>query len=125
MAGELELDAEGRESCKASFVELLCVDPRLGLCKELVVVLPEGRALRGDGFEASAIKIVVEFICELVEAVEVGLKKRDIESFAKHWFHWWTSGSSEPYACDYRTAIRMPPVRKSENVYCVSASSAI
>ncbi len=52
MAGEQELEVEGREPTEAGFVERLRVDLRLGLGEEFVVVLPENRALRGNGFEA-------------------------------------------------------------------------
>jgi len=46
MAGEQELEVEGRESSEAGFVERLRVDLRLGLGEEFIVVLPENRALR-------------------------------------------------------------------------------
>jgi hypothetical protein len=72
MAGEEELQVEGRETREAGFVEPLGVDPRLGLREEFVVLLPENRPLRSDGFEALAMQMVCEFTCELVEAVEVG-----------------------------------------------------
>jgi len=75
MAGEQELEVEGRESSEAGFVEPVCVDLRLGLGEEFVVVLPENRALPGDGFEALAMQMVCEFTCELVEAVEVGVER--------------------------------------------------
>ncbi len=55
-------------------MERLRVDLRLGLGEEFVVVLPENRALRGDGFEALAMQMVCEFPGELVEAVEVGVE---------------------------------------------------
>ena len=74
VAGEQELEVEGRESSEAGFVEPLCVDFRLGLREEFVVVLPENRPLRGDGFEALAMQLVCEFTGELVEAVEVGVE---------------------------------------------------
>ena len=74
VAGEQELEVEGRESSEAGFVVRLCVDLRLGLGEEFVVVLPENRALRGDGFEAVAMQMVCEFTGELVEAVEVGVE---------------------------------------------------
>jgi hypothetical protein len=54
MAGEQELEVEGREPSEAGFVEPLCLDLRLSLGEEFVVVLPENRALRGNGFEAVA-----------------------------------------------------------------------
>jgi hypothetical protein len=60
VAGEQELEVEGRESSEAGFVERLRVDLRLGLGEEFVVVLPENRALRGDGFEAVAMQMVCE-----------------------------------------------------------------
>jgi stage V sporulation protein SpoVS len=72
--GEQELEVEGRESSEAGFVERLRVDFRLGLGEEFVVVLPENRALRGDGFEAVAMQMVCEFTCDRVEAVEVGVE---------------------------------------------------
>jgi hypothetical protein len=74
MAGEEELQVEGHETREAGFVEPVCVDLRLGLGEEFVVVLPENRALRGDGFEALAMQMVCEFTGELVEAVEVGVE---------------------------------------------------
>jgi len=72
MAGKQELEVEGCEPSGAGFVERLRVDLRLGLEEEFVVVLPENRALRGNGFEAMA--MVCEFTGELVEAVEVGVE---------------------------------------------------
>jgi len=55
-------------------VERLRVELRFGLGEEFVVVLPENRALRGDGFEAVAAMMVWEFPGELVEAVEIGVE---------------------------------------------------
>jgi len=74
VAGKQELEVEGREPTEAGFVERLRVDLRFGLCEEFVVVLPENRALRGDGFEAVAMQMVCEFRCDRVEAVEVGVE---------------------------------------------------
>ena len=74
VAGKQELEVEGREPSEACFVERLRIDLRLGLREEFVVVLPENRALRGDGFEALAMQMVCEFPGELVEAVEVGIE---------------------------------------------------
>ena len=56
-------------------MERVGVDFRLGLGEEFIVVLPENRAIPGDGFEALAMQMVYEFICELVEAVEVGVER--------------------------------------------------
>jgi hypothetical protein len=55
-------------------VERLRVELRLSLGQEFVVVLPENRALRGDGFQALAMQMVCEFPGELVEPVEVGVE---------------------------------------------------
>ena len=66
MAGEQELEVEDREPSEAGFVERLRVDLRFGLCEEFVVVFPENRALRGDGFEALAMQMVCEFTGERV-----------------------------------------------------------
>jgi hypothetical protein len=66
VAGKQELELEGRESSEAGFVERLRVDLRFGLCEEFVVVFPENRALRGDGFEALAMQMVCEFTGERV-----------------------------------------------------------
>jgi len=74
MAGEQELEVEGRESSEAGFVERLRVDLRLGLGEEFIVVLPENRALRGDGFEAVTMQMVCEFTGKLVDAVEIGVE---------------------------------------------------
>ncbi len=74
MVGKQELEVEGCEPSKAGFVERLRVDLRLGLEEEFVVVLPENRALRGNGFEAMAMEMVCEFTGELVEAVEVSIE---------------------------------------------------
>jgi len=72
--GEQELGVEGREPSEAGFVERLRVDLRFGLGEKFVLVLPENRALRGDGFEAMAMEMMCEFTGELVEAVEVGVE---------------------------------------------------
>ena len=74
MAREQELEVECGESGEAGFVEPLCVDLRLGLGEKFVVVLPENRSLRGNGFEALAMQMVCEFTGERVEAVEVGVE---------------------------------------------------
>ncbi len=74
VAGKQELGVEGREPSEAGFVERLCVGLRLGLGEEFVVVLPENRALRGDGFEAVAMQMVCEFTCDRMEVVEVGVE---------------------------------------------------
>ncbi|NHX37971.1 hypothetical protein G9C84_16230 [Halolamina sp. R1-12] len=66
MAGKQELEVEGRKSSEAGFVERRRVDLRLGLGEEFVVVLPENRALRGDGFETLTMQMVCEFTGELV-----------------------------------------------------------
>jgi hypothetical protein len=66
MASEQELEVEGREPSEACFVERRRVDLRLGLGEEFVVVFPENRALRGDGFEALAMQMVCEFTGERV-----------------------------------------------------------
>ena len=55
----------------------LRINLRLGLGEEFVVVLPENRALRGDGFEALTMQMVCEFMGELVEAVEIGVEMSD------------------------------------------------
>jgi hypothetical protein len=55
-------------------VERLRIDLRLGLGKEFVVVLPENRPLRGNGFEALTMQMVCEFTGKLVEAVEIGVE---------------------------------------------------
>jgi len=74
MIGEQELEVEGRESSEAGFVERLRIDLRFGLGEEFVVVLPENRALRGNGFEAVTVQMVCDFTGKLVEAVEVGVE---------------------------------------------------
>jgi hypothetical protein len=74
VAGEQELEVEGCESSEAGFVERLRIDLRLGLGKEFVVVLPENRPLRGNGFEALTMQMVCEFTGKLVEAVEIGVE---------------------------------------------------
>jgi hypothetical protein len=74
VAGEQELEVVGREPSETGFVERLRVDLRPGLGEEFVVFLPENRALRGDGFDASAVQMVCEFPGELVEAAEVGVE---------------------------------------------------
>ena len=74
VAGEQELEIKRREPREAGFVESVCVYLRLGLSERFVVVFPENRALRGDGFEALAMEMMDEFTGELVEAVEVGVK---------------------------------------------------
>ena len=74
MIGEQELEAEGRESSEPRFVERLRVDFRFSLGEEFIVVLPENRAFRGDGFETLAMQMVCEFPGELVEAVEIGVE---------------------------------------------------
>ena len=74
MAGEQELEVERGESSEAGFVESVCVDLRLGLSEKFVVVFPENRTLRGDGFEALAMEMMGEFTGELVETVEVGVE---------------------------------------------------
>ncbi len=73
MAGE-QVEVAGREPSETGFVERLRVDLRPGLGEEFVVFLPENRALRGDGFDSSAVQMVCEFPGELVEAAEVGVK---------------------------------------------------
>jgi len=55
-------------------VERLRVDLRFGLGEEFIVVLPENRALRGDGFEAVTMQMVWEFTGKLVDAVEIGVE---------------------------------------------------
>jgi len=74
MAGEQELEVEGRESSEAGFVERLRIDLRFGLGEEFIVVLPENRALQGDGFEAVTMQMVCEFTGKLVDAVEIGVE---------------------------------------------------
>jgi hypothetical protein len=74
VAGEQELEIERCESSEAGFREPLRVDLRLGLGEKFVVVLPKNRALRGDGFEPLAMKMVCEFTSELVKLVEVGIE---------------------------------------------------
>ena len=75
MASEQELEAEGREPTEAGLVERLRVDLRFGLGEEFVVVLPENRALPGDGFEAVAMQMVYEFTGKLVETLKLALKE--------------------------------------------------
>jgi len=62
------------ESIEPGFVERLRIDLRFGLGEEFVVVLPENRALRGNGFEAVTVQMVCDFTGKLVEAVEVGVE---------------------------------------------------
>jgi hypothetical protein len=54
MASEQELEVGDREPTEAGFVERLRVNFRFGLSEEVVIVLPENRALRGNAFEALA-----------------------------------------------------------------------
>jgi hypothetical protein len=51
--------------------EFVGVDTRLGLCEELVVVLPEDRPVRSDRLETLAVTMVDQLASELVERVEV------------------------------------------------------
>ena len=73
VVSEQELAVEQGETSKPGFGAPVRVDLHLGLSKKFIVVLPENRSFRGDGFEAFAMELMDEFTGGLVDTVEVGV----------------------------------------------------